>query len=168
MRLFLDTEFSDFRDPRLLSVGIVAEDGREFYAELIDGWQRERCTQFVIDEVLPLLGKSPENQVSRAELKPRLIAWLESLGTPPVIAQFVFDSEVDWRLLLEACGNLSTPNLDVQWQWLSSLDPKMARHCEDLLEEMLTGEPQRHHALTDARALRQVVMLIGSELPRGK
>lgn len=38
MRYFIDTEFEDYgnRKPiRLISIGIVAEDGREYYAEVI-------------------------------------------------------------------------------------------------------------------------------------
>lgn len=35
-RLFLDTEFTDFIDCEMISIGIVREDGREFYAERND------------------------------------------------------------------------------------------------------------------------------------
>jgi hypothetical protein len=42
MNVFFDTEFSGIRnrnDPRyLISIGCVAQDGREFYAELTDTW----------------------------------------------------------------------------------------------------------------------------------
>ena len=34
VRVFFDTEFSAFRDGRLLSVGLIAEDGRERHVEL--------------------------------------------------------------------------------------------------------------------------------------
>jgi len=44
MRIFLDTEFTDFQNAHLISIGLVAEDGREFYAELFDGWDREHRT----------------------------------------------------------------------------------------------------------------------------
>lgn len=32
--IFLDTEFTDLNFPELLSLGMVTEDGSEFYAEL--------------------------------------------------------------------------------------------------------------------------------------
>lgn len=32
--VFIDTEFTDFLDPQLISIGLVAESGEEFYAEL--------------------------------------------------------------------------------------------------------------------------------------
>lgn len=36
MLIFLDTEFTDFARPDLISLALVSEDGREFYAERID------------------------------------------------------------------------------------------------------------------------------------
>ncbi len=38
LQIFLDTEFADFLSQKLISIGFVSEDGREFYAELIDSW----------------------------------------------------------------------------------------------------------------------------------
>jgi hypothetical protein len=32
--VFIDTEFTDFLDPQLISIGLVAQSGEEFYAEL--------------------------------------------------------------------------------------------------------------------------------------
>lgn len=34
MLIFLDTEFTDLTSPELLSIGMVSEGGREFYAEI--------------------------------------------------------------------------------------------------------------------------------------
>jgi hypothetical protein len=33
-KVFIDTEFTDFNDPHLISIGLVAESGEEFYAEV--------------------------------------------------------------------------------------------------------------------------------------
>ena len=33
MLVFLDTEFTDFVRPDLISIALVSEDGREFYTE---------------------------------------------------------------------------------------------------------------------------------------
>ena len=46
MLVFLDTEFTSFFQPDLISVGLVAEDGREFYAERTD-YRCDECTVFV-------------------------------------------------------------------------------------------------------------------------
>jgi len=52
-RLFVDTEFTDFIDCELLSIGIVSEDGREFYGERSDV-DLTRCSDFARVAVLPL------------------------------------------------------------------------------------------------------------------
>lgn len=56
MLIFLDTEFTqlDF-EAKLISVGLVSEDGGEFYAELADTYQVKECGDFTREVVLPLL-----------------------------------------------------------------------------------------------------------------
>jgi hypothetical protein len=56
MLVFLDTEFTDFVRPELISIALVAEDGREFYAERTD-YRHDDCSDFVRETVLPLLGR---------------------------------------------------------------------------------------------------------------
>lgn len=34
LKIFVDTEFSNFIEPQLISIGLVAESGEELYAEL--------------------------------------------------------------------------------------------------------------------------------------
>jgi hypothetical protein len=46
VRYFLDTEFKSFDDCQLISLAIVGEDGREFYAECSD-FDRALCSDFV-------------------------------------------------------------------------------------------------------------------------
>jgi hypothetical protein len=55
MRIFLDTEFTSLESPKLISIGMVSEDGKEFYREFSDGWELVECTLFVIGWVLPWL-----------------------------------------------------------------------------------------------------------------
>ena len=44
LREFPDTEFTRMHWPALISVGLVAEDSRKFYAELTDDWDRADCS----------------------------------------------------------------------------------------------------------------------------
>lgn len=40
MLIFFDTEFTELGiDPRLISIGLVSEDGRTFYAKLTDTYE---------------------------------------------------------------------------------------------------------------------------------
>lgn len=55
MQIFLDTEFTSLDKPRLISIGLVADNGQEFYRELADGWKLGECNMFVLARVLPLL-----------------------------------------------------------------------------------------------------------------
>ena len=65
MRVFLDTEFSDFTDPKLISFGLVAENGQAFFLELADGWNPKYCNSFVMDAIIPLLHRDPSTRISR-------------------------------------------------------------------------------------------------------
>lgn len=61
MKYFLDTEFSErgSRHPiQLISIGIVAEDGREFYAHSAD-YEVDACNEWVKANVLPHVAKEP-------------------------------------------------------------------------------------------------------------
>ena len=52
MKLFFDTEFTGLhKNTTLISLGIVAEDGRKFYAVLSD-FDRTQCTQWIKENVL--------------------------------------------------------------------------------------------------------------------
>lgn len=58
MRYFYDTEFlEDGRTIELISIGIVAEDGREYYAENIEApWLNIRRHDWLMKNVVPQLG----------------------------------------------------------------------------------------------------------------
>lgn len=151
MLIFLDTEFTKFKDPELISIALVAEGGSEFYAERSD-YPEESCNEFVRATVLPLLGRVPGCTCSSPELTERLRAWF---GQLPEAATVVYDYEDDWRLLAKAV--LGRP--------VQSLPQKLADKLlvgghvirdpvfEQAFEKAFTPALPRHHALADARAL---------------
>lgn len=52
MKLFFDTEFTGLRkDTTLISIGIVSEDGRRFYAELTD-YNENQCNKWINENVV--------------------------------------------------------------------------------------------------------------------
>jgi len=56
MRLFLDCEFTQLSNQaHLISLALVAENGLEFYVEVVDAWRQEDCSDFVKQIVLPQL-----------------------------------------------------------------------------------------------------------------
>ena len=162
MRVFMDTEFTDFSNPRLISVGLVAEDGQEFYCELADGWSREHCTEFVLDTVLPLLGEGP--LMAREVAGPRMLEWLASIDDTITV---VSDTEIDWRLVMTLIWLHANDDVDIAGELLSMPGFAMARRHEDVLEELLANDPRRHHALVDARALKKSVLQTETEFRAG-
>lgn len=52
MKLFFDTEFTGLRkDTTLISIGIISEDGRKFYAELTD-YNENQCNKWINENVV--------------------------------------------------------------------------------------------------------------------
>jgi hypothetical protein len=156
MRVFLDTEFTNFTDPQLISCGLVAENGNEFYAEMSNGWQTEKCSDFVVTAVLPLLNQSRYASFTRLQAGKNLNDWLASLGSSIAL---IYDAEIDWQLIADLLqSHQSITSCLISPTLLSWPGSAMARHYELLLEETLAGDAVRHHALVDARALRWAVL----------
>ncbi len=63
MRIFLDTEFTCLVTPQLISIGMVSEEGQEFYRELKDTWTLAGCSLFVLGWVLPWLSEGKAGNV---------------------------------------------------------------------------------------------------------
>jgi len=148
MLIFLDTEFTDFIDCELISMGLVSEDGRhELYLEVQD-FDRAKCNSFVQSAVWPQLGRFNDARVSRLALQERLRDWFTTLPRSITLA---CDSQHDRDLLADA--------LDGQW-------PEKVQGWFDLRSLICTGvfdravaqyhTPDRpwHHALYDAQAHR--------------
>lgn len=98
MLLFLDTEFTDFVDCDCIAIGLVDENGREFYAELTD-YRQEACSDFVNEVVRPLLKQHP-NRVEGTtwEVARALNEWLEPYRQE--CAVICFDYNTDWDLMV--------------------------------------------------------------------
>jgi hypothetical protein len=144
MRLFLDTEFTDFIDCEMISIGIVDENGREFYAESTS-FKRETCSVFVNEIVIPLLGQYPDAIVGTQDhIAHRLIEWLELYRESGAIVSV--DYATDWHLFIDLmAGNKVMDFIDGQLIW-TDLDQQ---RISDWWTE--TKLPQ-HHALYDAKA----------------
>jgi hypothetical protein len=140
--LFTDTEFTCFKNPKLISIGIVASGGAEFYEEA--EYQLEECSDFVRATVLPLLNKKA---LSLNELRTVLLVWIESLrkGGPLLIC---CDSEYD-REMLEQIFSDRRPQGVVLRKLGTSYVDKIKQY-----EFHLKYKQAKHHALHDARALK--------------
>jgi len=144
MRFWIDTEFiEDGRTIDLLSIGVVAEDNREYYAEL-EECDRSRASPWVVENVFPQLNGA---------LKPRVIVreeLFEFFGGSPKI--WGYNSAYDWVALCQLWGRMV--DLPYGYPW----------HCRDIrqlaasLGVGVKGHVPRndkvHNALDDARWVR--------------
>lgn len=141
-RYFLDTEFTDFKDAQLISLAIVGEDGREFYAERSD-YDQNACSAFVRQVVVPQLGQFPGRSMPAAQMTVELMAWLQTvpLKPKPVLA---YDYPGDVDLLWQLLGG----PLPRGWA-LENVSQKINGAQLASFQQAHGGE---HHALHDARA----------------
>ncbi len=150
MRFFFDTEFIE-RGPKypieLISIGIVADDGREFYAISAD-FNPEHANDWVKENVLAKLDPfDPREHLW--QIAQRVKAFIgESQGKPEFWAYF---ADYDWVVFCQIFGTM----MDLPEKWpMFCLDLKQL--CVSLgnprLPKQETGE---HNALADARWNKQ-------------
>ena len=99
MRLFLDCEFTQLSSAaKLISLALVAENGREFYVELLDGWREDDCGDFVKEIVLPQLWGG---DYAMPMIEARKVL-LQFLATYDKELEVVTDAPIyDWELFCE-------------------------------------------------------------------
>ena len=83
MKVYIDTEFTDFIDKDLISLALVAEDGSHFYGENLD-YNKEWASHFVKENVLPLCDFNKFG-MKRLRLSAKAWSWIEDLPTDEVI-----------------------------------------------------------------------------------
>ncbi|MEO6321725.1 MAG: hypothetical protein ABIO73_14315 [Polaromonas sp.] len=151
MLVFLDTEFTNFVRPEMISIALVSEDGREFYAQRTDYCHTD-CSDFVRQTVLPLLGRMPGAGCDRAELSHRLREWFAQLPEPVIV---IHDFEPDWLLLAVALLGDPKKNPPDDFAQKLCLDHYAITHptFEKAASQTYSDEWPQHHALADARAL---------------
>ncbi len=172
--LAMDTEFSQFREGDLLSIGLVGigateaplqpgrlpdqavEAGVAFYGEVHDPELWQRSSDFCRQVVLPQFGHVPGAAfASGRELGSRLGDWLLKRNRPLVIC---YDYKLDWRFLervLVAAGRWDA--LKPRLMALDIADSAASDACRqaaaDVFQSFAVGPLRQHHALVDAMAL---------------
>ncbi len=143
MKYFLDTEFSE-RGPaypiQLISIGIVAEDGRTLYAENYEcDWAA--CNPWVAANVLPHL-TGPRSTL--ATIKAAIVDFVGKDSKPEFWGYF---ADYDWVVFAQIFGTM----MDLPEGW-----PMYCRDVKQLCDER--GNPElpkqnsaEHNALNDAR-----------------
>lgn len=146
MRLWFDTEFIEAgpnHPLELLSIGVVAEDGREFYAEVRNP-QTRLANDWVKANVLPHL-QGGDALMWRRDIA-RAIR--DFAGIRP--EWWAYYADYDWVLLCQLYGAMATlPTgwpmfaLDIKQLAVSRGNPALPAHCVEC-------DGPEHHALSDA------------------
>lgn len=151
MRIFFDFEFIENGDKHPIipvSVGLVREDGLEYYAEF-SGVDWSRANEWVLENVKTKLIYKPEDRFSKERITEDIKTFV---GEKPEF--WAYYADYDWVLLCSLYGRM----IDLPTGWpMFCLDLKqMMYHLninDDELEELnknpLTNT-QEHHALDDA------------------
>ena len=153
MLVFIDTEFTCFKHAELISLALVSEDGREMYVEATD-YNRAKCNPFVVDHVLPILGRVSGAACDRTQMTERVREWFEQLPEPATV---IYDFGGDWYFLTQVVSWLPAAVQDPPANMAEKLALGSATFTHPIFEKAAAATfseqwPQ-HHALADARAL---------------
>ncbi len=149
MFVFLDTEFTNFVSPELLSLALVSEDGQEFYVERTD-YSIDACSEFVRATVLPLFGRVPGAACTNEQLKKRVLHWLQHFPEP---VNVIYDYAGDRDLLTTLLSSHPTAPATIGLKIPLGENVTSAPSFEIGVERTYSAQWPRHHALADARAL---------------
>lgn len=150
MRFFLDCEFyEDGSAIDLISIGIVCEDGMEFYAESSEfDWDRVPTDHWLWRNVYttlqyrPFPGQ-PDQRTTRAEIRDALLEFVA--GDKPEFWAYLAD--YDWVVVAQLFGRMV--DLPKGWPYLCYDIKQYAYHLGN--PEMPKQTEGNHHALGDAR-----------------
>lgn len=142
--IFLDTEFTNFEAPKLISIGLAASSGEEFYAEV--PFPTTSISPFVREVVVPLLNNDPLDHCRIDELHARLANWFTVVRTSVEVV-LCFDSQYDESLFKNIFDGYPPKFLRFR---------NVDRYINELLryEFHVKNKLPEHHALNDAMAMR--------------
>jgi len=165
MKLFLDCEFTGLRqNTALISIGLVSEDGRTFYAEVC-GFDQEGVDTWIIENVIANLRFGNNRSVPtldlehydmcgwQTELREKLYEWLAQFDQVEIWSDCL---AYDWVLFCQIfSGAFEIPKhiyyipFDICTVFkLKGIDPDVNR------EEYAGLDGKKHNALHDARVIK--------------
>lgn len=155
MIYFYDTEFRERGDRlQFISIGIVAADGREFYA--VDQYATSSHTDHVwlSENVVPRL-QPKRHPVWRGQTQIEIARDLGLFIGDDRPEFWAYYGAHDWVVLCNLMGNMT--GLPAGWPWLArdlrvELDRCGLEHVKD------EGRDDEHNALADARWVRDTAM----------
>jgi hypothetical protein len=164
MLYYLDTEFAeDGTVVELISIGIVSEDGREFYRECAD-YKMSTCNTWVKRHVLPKLsGKEP---VTKEQIRQDLLDFIGDDENPRFVAYVAVFDHLCLTQIFGGMHDMPKEYPHYTWdlrQWLDDM------HIRGVSRMRKRGTGTHHHALHDAHWLKgvceQLMLTQGLRIP---
>lgn len=156
MHIFFDTEFTQFRNGQLLSVGLVSDADDELVVEIHDPLRHATASKFCQGVVIPQFGAVPATRVwTDLELGRVVAAWLEQFGSSLTLC---YDYKLDRHFLCEALSVAEDWRvLEPRVGWVNVADVATFPECLAAQDRYFEGKefPGRHHPLVDAKAMRE-------------
>ncbi len=170
MKYFIDTEFQENgKTIELISIGIVCEDGRKFYAESSD-YDLSKANEWLKENVVPKLwyiGKKTDSVslvgdieggfLSNAEIAEKLTKFVKG----PDVEFWGYYSDYDWVVTCWLFGLMI--NLPENWPM----------YCNDLKQHMVQNKIERkilpendndHNALDDAIWIKNSYGIVSEQI----
>lgn len=188
MKLFFDTEFTGLhKDTTLISLGIVADNGKKFYAESAD-YDEKQCDDWIKENVLKhtildgndtlaaRLGEDSDTTVilgSKADIRYELGEWLKQFDSVQLVSDVC---HYDFVLLIDIFGtafdlpkNVSAVcydiNQDIARHYEISDREAFDKSREDIVSELCGQqiEGNKHNALYDAEVIKAIYAEISGD-----
>jgi hypothetical protein len=159
MKLFFDTEFTGLhQNTALLSIGIVDENGREFYREL-DDYDESQVSDWLRDNVLANFTQKSDITVNRQELARDLRTWLKAYDHAEIVEVWSDCLAYDWVLFCEIFGGAFEVPRNIYYipfdictlMKVKGVDPDVNR---EEFSDKLWGDERKHNALHDAKVIK--------------
>ncbi|KAG3044581.1 hypothetical protein PC121_g21817 [Phytophthora cactorum] len=166
MKVFFDTEFTGLhQNTTLISIGLIAENGRTFYAEFND-YDKSQVNNWILANVINNLIIHPDRKNyyrvtdneeihlgNSAHITDKLEEWLYKLGEVEIWSDCL---HYDWMLFVNLWGNAFSIPSNVYYipfdictlMKVKGVDPDVNR------EEFAGIEGAKHNALHDAKVIK--------------
>lgn len=178
MKIFFDTEFTGLhKDTTLISIGLVDEDGRTFYAEFL-GYNRRQCDDWIKENVLAHLKFHHDGNWSNEDsnhlecvgyttfIRNLLCLWLNHYDDVQLVSDCC---HYDMVLFIDLFGdafripsNVNATchdiNQDIARYFGISEKEAFDKSREEIVGDVIEGD--KHNALYDAKVIREIYRII--------
>lgn len=165
MKIFFDTEFTGLhKNTTLISIGLISEDGKTFYAELTD-YDQSQVNDWIKENVVSKLKftneeKFPPNEILgvKNEVAYAIKEWLKQWDEVEMWSDCL---AYDWVLFVDLFGtafdlpkNIYYIPYDICTLFKAmGIDPDINRE-QFALRDLYTESAQKHNALWDAKVIK--------------